>query len=95
STTLAPIVGHEPDLISVRGVGGVRGYVRNEELNPDINSPAEYQAYLAALEAKNWRLPVYDLEGNVIGEFELSRSEDVVPGAESPETIKAALAAGK
>ena len=93
STALAPIVGHEPDLIAVRGINNTRGYVKNEDLNPEINTAADYQRYLAELDANDWKIPLYDQEGNVIGAFEISKSEEIVPQAKSPAIVKSALAA--
>lgn len=93
STMLAEIVGAEPDLISARGINGTRGYVRNEDLNPNISCAADYQEYLDTLDANDWQIPLYDLEGNVVGSFEISKSEEIVPNADCPEVVKAALEA--
>lgn len=46
---------------------------------------------MAKLEAADRKIPLYDLQGNVIGDFEISKSEDVVPGAESPEVVREAI----
>ena len=52
-----------------------------------------YQKYLAELDANDWKIPLYDQEGNVIGAFEISKSEEIVPQAKSPAIVKSALAA--
>ena len=92
SALLAEIVGVEPDLISAEGVGGAVGYVKADELNPKINSPAEAAAYMAALDS-NRIIPLYDANGTVIGTFEHSKVE--IEGSEnmSLEEVQAAFEA--
>ena len=57
---LFDVVGHMPDLISTTATNGRDGYLRNSELEALLSSFDEQGAN---------KLPVYDLEGNVIGEF--------------------------
>ena len=57
---LFDVVGHMPDLISTTATNGQDGYLRNSELEALLSSFDEQGAN---------KLPVYDLEGNVIGEF--------------------------
>ena len=57
---LFDVVGHMPDLISTTATNGQDGYLRNSELEVLLSSFDEQGAN---------KLPVYDLEGNVIGEF--------------------------
>lgn len=57
---LFDVVGHMPDLISTTATNGQDGYLRNSELEALISSFDEQRSN---------KLPVYDLEGNVIGEF--------------------------
>ena len=57
---LFDIVGHLPDLISTTATNGKDGYLRNSELEALLSSFDEQRSN---------KLPVYDLEGNVIGEF--------------------------
>lgn len=57
---LFDVVGHMPDLISTTATNGRDGYLRNSELEVLLSSFDEQGAN---------KLPVYDLEGNVIGEF--------------------------
>ena len=92
SAALAPIVGHDPDLIAVRGDNNIRGYVKNEDLNPEINTVADHQKYLEDLNANDWKIPLYNQDGKVIGKFEVSESEDVIPNAQNPEIVKNVLA---
>lgn len=56
---LFDVVGYMPDLISTTASNGQDGYLRNSEL----------EEFLASPDAQNNSLPVYDLNGNVIGEF--------------------------
>ena len=56
---LFDVVGYMPDLISTTASNGQDGYLRNSEL----------EKFLASPDAQNNSLPVYDLNGNVIGEF--------------------------
>lgn len=85
------IVGYKPDLISAIGTNGVSGYIRNEDASPKLATVKDYEIYMAKLEAADRKIPLYDLQGNVIGDFEISKSEDVVPGAESPEVVREAI----
>ena len=56
---LFDVVGYMPDLISTTASNGQDGYLRNSEL----------EEFLASPDAQDNSLPVYDLNGNVIGEF--------------------------
>lgn len=57
---LFDVVGHMPDLITATATNGQDGYLRNSELE---------NLLFSADEQSSNKLPVYDLEGNVIGEF--------------------------
>ena len=57
---LFDVVGYMPDLISTTATNGQDGYLRNSELEALLSSFDEQRSN---------KLPVYDLEGNVIGEF--------------------------
>ena len=87
-----PVVGMEPDLIAARGNDGTRGYVKNADLNPNICCDADHQKYLEELNANDWKIPLYNQDGKVIGKFEVSESEDVIPNAQNPEIVKNVLA---
>lgn len=56
---LFDIVGHMPDLVSVTATNGQDGYLRNSEL----------EKLLSSFDAPSNSLPVYNLNGDVIGEF--------------------------
>lgn len=69
---MAQDLGYEPDLIAATGTGGQDGYVREEDLQgPDVTTPEEAVAYMENLKAlpPSCTIPLYDQEGNVIGEF--------------------------
>lgn len=51
---------HMPDLISTTATNGQDDYLRNSELEALLSSFDEQRSN---------KLPVYDLEGNIIGEF--------------------------
>lgn len=91
SGLLSSIVGYKPDLISATGANGVSGYIRNEDASPKFVTEKDYELYKAKLEASGYKIPLYDLQGNVIGDFEIFKSEDIVPGAESPEVVREAI----
>ena len=76
----------------MRGDNNIRGYVKNEDLNPEINTVADHQKYLEDLNANDWKIPLYNQDGKVIGKFEVSESEDVIPNAQNPEIVKNVLA---
>lgn len=63
---LSEIVGYEPDLILSAGIGedgeALDGYVRPEELHKTYDIPEGGETFI----------PLYDSEGNVIGQFRLA-----------------------
>ena len=63
-------LGEMPDLISAVGTNGAAGYILREDFAPELYTQAAVEDWLAALEENN-RIPLYDLEGNPIGEFVL------------------------
>lgn len=77
SVLLADVVGYEPDLISALGLNGISGYVRNEDVYPTFITRAEYETYINTLEANEWKIPLYDLQGNVIGAYEISKGQTI------------------
>lgn len=88
--TLTEVVGSGPDLIWARGVDETKGYIRAEDLQPDVNNPEEAAAYMAELKNnpnKFRMIPLYDLEGNVIGSFEVTLPTDDEVSPEAQETI--------
>ncbi|NLH02290.1 MAG: hypothetical protein GX488_10455 [Clostridiales bacterium] len=92
SALLAEKVGSEPDLIAAVGEGYVHGYVKAEDLNPDIKNPAEAEAYMKALEENN-TVPLYDVNGNVIGTFVLAELK--VDGSDNMELAEIQAAVEK
>lgn len=68
---LSRIVGCRPDLISAIGVDGVEGYILRTDIDPDITT-REGALLHTALANDNLIIPLYDLDGNEIGTFELS-----------------------
>lgn len=62
SALLSDVVGKEPDLIASIGVDGVEGYVRADELHTEHHVPAN----------EEFPIPLYDVDGNVIGSFMLT-----------------------
>lgn len=93
STLLASVVGHQPDLIAAVGVHGIEGYIRDDEVNPNLFTKADYDAYLADLDKKGWQVSLYDLDGSVVDFFKIDKCEDVAPGETDPEIVKSALLA--
>lgn len=72
SLSLSSVVGHEPDLIAAWGTNDEIGYIRVEDWRgPIINTPEEAVEYMRS-GANRRTVPLYDLEGNVIGEFTFS-----------------------
>lgn len=75
SLLLTDITGSDPDLIAAIGVDGTKGYIRDSDINPKIHTPEEAAAYMETLEWSRL-VPLYDVEGNVIGSF-LVEAEEV------------------
>ena len=91
SALLAEVVGYEPDLIAAKGTNGRKGYIKNEDLNPKLTCEKDYTDYVKSLEANGYKLPLYDLQGQIIGEYKISNGEKIAPEATSPEDVKKAL----
>lgn len=70
-------VGSAPDLISALGEGDIYGYVRLEDFAPEFDSLGELQIWQARVNENN-KIPLYDLDGNVIGEFALGTTQETV-----------------
>ncbi len=74
SVLLADMAGQNPDLVSATNQKGVDGYIRIDDvptIGPDVST--------AAIQT----IPLYDMNGNVIGSFELEALE-----ATSAETVQ-------
>jgi len=61
SESMAGAVGYSPDLIAVTSTDNVMGYVKKEDLNLPMSSGNR----------GNRNIPVYDLNGKVVGEFKV------------------------
>lgn len=79
SGLLAEIIGEDPDLISAIGISGVEGYVRSDDLVPTPSS-LEEAVSASNIVYSDRIIPLYDLSGDVIGEF-------VVSGMDKAELI--------
>lgn len=88
----AKLVGYKPDLIAAVGNGGVEGYVRMDDMRPNITSEADIEAYYEKLE-NDPDIPLYDMNGNVIGTFTIGGNEDLAPEATTVEEARAAIMA--
>ena len=76
SVLLADMVGEDPDLMSATNQEGVEGYIRIADvptIDPDVS--------VAAVQM----IPLYDMNGNVIGSFELAAPE--IASAEAVQSI--------
>ncbi len=89
------LTGYDPDLLSVVGTNGERGYISTKESNiTAADSPEEAAAYTNWVEENHvtgYTIPLYDKDHNVIGEFQVGESG---PGSKTLEEIKEAKAQG-
>lgn len=68
---MAQELGYGADLQAALGTEGQEGYVKREDLHgPKIRTPEEAVAYMKT-RPDSWKIPLYDFQGNVIGEFEI------------------------
>lgn len=80
SILLADMVGEDPDLLAAVNQDGVSGYIRNDDiLRTDRIVP----------EGAVNSIPLYDMDGNVIGSFEIGEYEDVDLSTPEFETARA------
>lgn len=63
-------IGYMPDLIAAVGTDGTSGYVREEDFAPVFFTEEAQQSYNLSLLEDN-SIALYDLNGNVIGSYEL------------------------
>lgn len=77
SGLLADTLGIEPDLIAAVGRDGIEGYVRSEDLSPTPSNPEE-AVFMAELAKTDRTIPLYSLDGEVIGEFFINAVEENV-----------------
>lgn len=76
SGLLFSVVGYEPDLLAAEGVGGVQGYIKTADIEAD-----------SAVLRADPMIPLYDLNGNVVGSFKVSVMDEE-PSPEVLETIR-------
>lgn len=74
STLLSALLGGDPELIKATGTKGELGYIRMRDTIEgqfEVNTPEDAMRYMAYLETQpdEYLIPLYDFEGNVIGEF--------------------------
>ena len=76
------VYGSSPDLVLAMGTKGEEGYIRASEADyggypGTVNNPEEALAYMEWLKTQpaTRYVPLYDSEGNVIGQFGISNSE--------------------
>ena len=71
-----------PDLVAALGVNGTEGYVKAEDFLPSANTPEEAAEYretvleMARNGQEGWLVPMYDLEGNVVDQYQIVISEE-------------------
>lgn len=95
SALLSEIVGYEPELISAVGTNGQAGYVKYEDVkNPDIENPREAMAYMQD-RPEVYTVPLYNLQEEVIGEFEIGYAMDVTGYSLEEAKEKIALGEGE
>lgn len=74
---MAQALGYAPDLVAAIGTEGQSGYIREKDVpGADVSNPeeaTEYMEYMKTLPS-TIMIPLYDQEGNVIGEFGVSNS---------------------
>lgn len=85
SLALASMVGTEPDLILASGTEGQSGYVRCEDLFANYDTEGAGGQYIA----------LYDLNGNVIGNFLIVFNDSSKIIGKDIETVHAELANGR
>ena len=73
----AEILGYKPDLVACVATNGEEGYMRNSEREYASGVNRDPEEFQAARSGKN-AVPVYDKDGNVIGEF-VFESGEVTP----------------
>lgn len=82
--SLDEIVGHKPDLTSAVATNGEHGYLRQSEVEAyraACSLPIDTEALIAlSPNGEPHTLPVYDSEGNVIGEYKFENGDS--PSAE-------------
>lgn len=68
-------VGRAPDLIAAVGANGAEGYLRLNDIAPELSTLEEIRQYQAQVDADP-TIPLYDLDGKVIGSFVRGTTQD-------------------
>lgn len=90
SAVLSEIVGYEPELIYAIGTKGQQGFVKQEDIAPpDTDTPEKAVAYMET-RPETYTIPLYNLQEEVIGEFEISAEFVTVSTLEEAKEILAA-----
>ena len=76
-------IGEEPDLISAVGTDGTTGYILREDFSPELYTQAAVLAWQASL-AEDDKIPLYDLEGNQIGEYAMGVPQVELETSDNP-----------
>lgn len=94
SLILSDVTHEIPDLISAKNASGISGYIRHDDLRPASTTPEGLAAYYAVLETDS-TIPLYDLNGNVIGAYEIGKNEemdlDMTDIEEAKKAVEAAV----
>lgn len=77
--SLDEIVGHKPDLTSAVATNGEHGYLRRSEVEAYQALPVE-ELIAISESGEPYILPVYDSEGNVIGEYKFENGDSPSAG---------------
>lgn len=82
SSLLTSVVGVKPDLEAAIGTEGQNGYIRERDTiwgkwKDSIRTPQDALRYMEYLDTQpsEYLIPLYDFEGNVIGDFEMCRGD--------------------
>ena len=87
-------LGREPDLQAAVGEDGIEGYIRNDEIEtPKFDTIEEQLAYQKS-QPPFWFIPLYDFQGNEIGQFRVSNGSVSMPKGTTLEQARALVAAG-
>jgi hypothetical protein len=82
SALSADTIGMEPDLIAAVGTNGVNGYVRAEELAPEVSTIEEALALMGE-NGSIRTIPLYAVDGTtVIGQFDIVTNYELVTDTE-------------
>ena len=75
SALLVEELGVEPDLIAAIGVDGTKGYVRSEDISPTPKT-IEEALEMTYMASNDQIIPLYNLNGEVVGQFVLTAVQE-------------------